>query len=260
MPSTAFCRTLKPGMAGGDVIAHKRAISHALPKTYPWYDFTPVYGPAFQAAVKEFQRQHAIPQTGVIGQTTHAALEKAKQKNHPNLSAFDSLAVSLARTYCVAHSKTPEQLVREAVVACGMYWYQQRAHIAYSQTRPFALVHPPSYPSRWDCSGFVTACHYAGGAPDPNGRNYDGQGYTGTLKNHGERVSTIDELAPADLIFYGYSSGRPGFNRGDPTHVALYVGDRMVVSMGHYPMSYYRFDYRTDINHYRHYTITGGAL
>ena len=33
------------------------------------------------------------------------------------------------------------------------------------------------------CSGFVTICFYEAGAPDPNGLDYSGLGYTGTLRS-----------------------------------------------------------------------------
>lgn len=41
---------------------------------------------------------------------------------------------------------------------------------------------------RSDCSQFVTKCFYHAGVPDPNGAGYGG-GWTGTLGEHGTRVS-----------------------------------------------------------------------
>lgn len=259
-PNVAFCRPLVPGLTGDDVVAHKRAISRWDPAVYPWTQFTPFYGPHFKTAVEEFQRRNAseITQaTGRIGKTTHEVLER-KHRRDSGEWAFDTLAISLAKGFCDDYVKTPEEKVREAILAAGFYWYSHRAQIAYSQYRPYALGKPPWVPSRWDCSGFVTVCHYAGGAPDPNGRGYDQQGYTGTLMTRGARVGSISSLEPGDLIFYGFSASRPGFNAGDPTHVALYVGVRdgapMVLSHGSYPMKYLHFDYRR-INHLRHYPM-----
>ena len=77
--------------------------------------------------------------------------------------------------------------------------------------------------------------------------------------DHGTRVTSINGLHIGDLIFYGHSRGRPGFSAGDPTHVAGYVGyvdgKASVLSMGHYPMSLYPWNYRSDINHLRHYDV-----
>jgi cell wall-associated NlpC family hydrolase len=254
----AFCRTLKPGSKGGDVVAHKRAISRALPKAYQWTQFTDYYGPAFQTAVKAYQRSRSIPQTGVIGTTTHNSLEKAHKKGSTEW-AFDSLAIKFAKDFCTEFTTTPEMRVRQAMVAAGFFWYQHRATIAYSQYRPMQLGKPPWVPSRMDCSGFYTACSYAGGAKDPNGRNFDHQGYTGTLMGRGVRVASVDSLEIGDAIFYGYTTNpSPAFPYGSPTHVAMYVGkingEHSVLSMGHYPMGLYRYNYRT-VNNYHHYTV-----
>lgn len=261
-PTVAFCRGLKQGMTGADVTAHKRAISRWDPTVYPWTDFTDFYGPAFTQAVQTFQTRNRsqIPKaTGNIGETTHNVLSHKHRKGSKTEWAFDTPAIELAKDFCTEYVKTPEQRAREAIVAAGLFWYSHRGQIAYSQWRPYALGKPPWVPSRWDCSGFVTVCHYAGGAADPNGRGYDGQGYTGTLADHGSRVNDVSNLKPGDLIFYGYSSGNgPAFPVGSPTHVALYAGylngSHMVLSMGSYPMGFYRFDYR-GVNQFRTYRV-----
>lgn len=257
-PNVAFCRPLKRGLRGKDVTAHKRAISHAVPGMYPWKgsNFTDYFGGELEKAVKAFQQQKGLKVDGSIGSVTHEALERTPTKNKPDEWAFDSVAVNLADIFCQEYLK---KTVREAVVAAGFFWYEHRLLIAYKQLRPYPIIKPPDVPSWLDCSSFYTVCCYAGGAPDPNGRGYDGQGYTGTLMNHGTRVASVANLQPGDAIFYGYSSGSgPAFRRGDPTHVALYVGlingVHSVISHGHYPMGLYRYDY-TRINHFRHYNI-----
>lgn len=257
MTEVAFCRTLHRGVRGADVVAHKRAVSRWNPHAYPWGRFTDFYGPHFDTAVRTFQRAHRIPATGAIGTRTHAALELAHAK--AGGPAFDALAVSLAKDFCHERAQTPEDRVREAIVAAGFYWYSHRSGIAYSQHRPIQMPLPPSVPTMWDCSGFVTACHRAGGAPDPNGRGYDGQGYTGTLMSHGVRVTSVRGMKPGDLVFYGRTlRASPAFPVGSPTHVALFVGVvhgvPSVLSMGHYPMSLYPHDYRS-VNHYRTYKV-----
>lgn len=257
-PNVAFCRPLKPGMRGADVIAHKRAISRNMPKVYPWYAFTNFYGPEFQKAVEAFQRKKGIPHGGAIGSTTHEALERSHNQAG-DAWAFDASAIKLAHDFCQEFSKTPEERVREGIVDAAYFWYAHRNSIAYSQARPFQLGKPGWVPSREDCSGFATACHFAGGAPDPNGRNFDHLGYTGTLMSTGTRVGGIHQLKPGDLIFYGYTTrGSGAFPVGSPTHVAVYVGSvsgtPSVISNGSYPMGLYDWNYRS-VNHLRHYKV-----
>ncbi len=260
MPDVAFCRSLKPGMRGDDVVAHKRAVSRVDPKAYPWRDFTPLYGQYFESAVRKIQRAHGITPSGRIGKPTHELLERLKRKGHPRQYAFGKYEQKMAQDFCDGFTQTPDEKVRDLIVAAGFYWYAHRGTIAYSQFRPMQLGKPPWVPSRWDCSGFVTACHYAGGAPDPNGRGYDHQGYTGTLMSTGRAVGALGQLDPGDFIFYGRTTNpSPAFPFGSPTHVALYVGKvngvESVLSHGHFPMALYRFDYRP-VNHFRHYDVT----
>ena len=66
-----------------------------------------------------------------------------------------------------------------------------------------------------DCSSSVTAYYWIAGAADPNGLDYNGLGYTGTLCQHGEEVDLAD-ARPGDLLFYG--SGAPW------SHVTIVVG------------------------------------
>lgn len=256
MPEVAFCRPLLRGAKGGDVIAHKRALSRWDSTVYPWHQFSPFFGEYMEKAVKEFQRHKNIQATGKIGERTHTELERAKrQRGKINEPAFDAYAIDLARDFCRAFVKTPEERKREAIVAAGFYWHENRMRISYSQYRPFQRGRPPWVPSRWDCSAFVTCCYEAGGAADPNGRGYDGLGYTGTLVSHGASIAQ-SALEPGDLVFYGSSWGKPGFPAGSPTHVALYVGwhfdQQMVLSLGSYPMGFYALKYR-GVNHYRSY-------
>jgi cell wall-associated NlpC family hydrolase len=225
---------------------------------YKWkgQNFTPFFGGELEQAVKAFQRQKGLKVDGIIGTATHEALERSHVANKPKLWAFDSVAINLADNFCGEYTK---QSVREAIVAAGFYWYDYRMRIAYRQIRPYPKIKPPTVPTWFDCSSYYTVCCYAGGAPDPNGRNYDGQGYTGTLISNGHRVGSVNDLEPGDAVFYGNSDGwGPAFSRGDPTHIAMYVGTvngtHSVLSMGHYPMGLYPYNYR-GVNHFRHYEI-----
>lgn len=247
MPEVAFCRDIKPGSRGEDVTAHKRAVSRANPSLYPWHAFSDFYGAEFKKAViSMFPRSD-----GIITLRQHNLLEKKHAKNKPSEWAFDAPAIKLASDYCKSYEKAH---VRDEIVEAGFYWYAHRYQIRYSQNRPAIMCKPPTIPAQWDCSMFFTNCHYAGGAPDPNRLGYKGIGYTGTLLAGGARCKQSD-LEPGDAIMYGATIvARPGFPVGSPTHVALYVGKGMVLSLGSYPMGYYKYDYR-GINCFVHYDI-----
>lgn len=253
-PNVRFARDITRGCKGKDVVGHKRALSRAAPARYPWHDFTEYAGDIFMRAFMDWKKSKNMNSLPRIGLTAHNVLERTHEKDSQEW-AFDAVAIELCKEYYDTHHAKPENSVREAGKSAAFFWYSHRGSIAYSQYRPFSLGKPPWVPSRWDCSAFATACHYAAGAPDPNGRNYDHQGYTGTLIEHGMRVATVGELKPLDLIFYGNARRTAGFSSGAPTHVAVYVGNGMVISHGHYPMSYYRYNYRSDINHFRHYKV-----
>jgi Putative peptidoglycan binding domain len=261
-PNVPFCRALHSGVRGGDVKAHKIAIHRADPKAYTVTKYTDYFGEYFENAVVKFQKRHGIQATGRIGRVTHEELERTHNAGSKTTWAFNDAAIHLAKTFCNEYTKTPDELRREAIVNAGYYWYGHRGQIGYSQSRPMQLGRPPWVPSRWDCSAFVTNCHYAGHAPDPNDRGYDHLGYTGTLLSTGRKVSHVTDLRIGDLVFYGFTThASPAFPLGSPTHVALYVGKvngvHSVLSMGSYPMRLLRFDYRS-VNQFRHYNVTPG--
>ena len=128
--------------------------------------------------------------------------------------------------------------------------------IDYSQTfsRPMKYPGPEHVPHYLDCSSSVTTIYEAAGFNDPNGLNYSGWGYTGTLVSHGRRVSRTN-IQPCDLVFYGNASPRPGFPAGSPTHVGM-VMDRKgaIFTFGSDPgPSFRRIDYRSDFHSVRRY-------
>ena len=84
-------------------------------------------------------------------------------------------------------------------------------------------IHPPHLPPLADCSGFATWVYYAAGMGDPNGAGFNGTGYTGTLWAHGS--SSGHQPKPGDLVFFGDPNKTSG-------HVAIYIGDGLVVSQG----------------------------
>lgn len=245
-PNVPFARKMRPGDSGRDVIAHKRAISRAFPELYPWpkRGFSLLYGDIFSNAVKGSCLVMGITPRRTIDLEYHEHLERRHKRRDETEWAFDQYAIKLAKDYFDAYNK---RTLRQQIVEAGFFWYKHRLTIKYDQFRPYQKCKPPQVPTMWDCSGFVTNCYYGGGASDPNGRDFDGAGYTGTLLSHGKKISVI-QLKPGDLILYGYSRGKPGFPVGSPTHVSLFVGEGRVLSLGSYPMGYYEYTYRSDLN------------
>jgi CHAP domain len=84
-------------------------------------------------------------------------------------------------------------------------------------------IWPIKWPVHADCSAFVTWLHFLSGCPDPNGLNYNHEGYTGTLLNHNQHVALfkknaqgveVEQIQPGDLVVYGPGEGE---------HVAIIV-------------------------------------
>ena len=117
--------------------------------------------------------------------------------------------------------------VRNEIVGWAKWGVANHAGFTYSEgpQRMSGIGHPGVLPVVCDCSAFVTLCYNWAGAPDPNGQNYDGQGYTGTLLSHGTPIS-VSQAIPGDVIVYGPGTG---------WHTALIVeagADPLTVSMG----------------------------
>ena len=95
----------------------------------------------------------------------------------------------------------------EKIVAAARWGIANEPRIHYGAVRPFPLAR--TLPLTTDCSGFVTLCYFLGGAPDPNGLGYSGEGWTGTLLRHLHETANPE---PADLVVFGAYPGH---------HVAL---------------------------------------
>lgn len=244
-----FTRILRQEMRGADVIAYKRALSRA--GYMQWGSFTDLYGENMARAVSKFRHIHGLGYSTSIGPKTHAALCIAYKKGSTSERAMDARAREILDAFHTAHTKSPERLKREAIVAEWHFLWTQRFNIPYRQSRPVPLVKPPDYPRfGTDCSGHIMLGYYVAGARNPNvfgGRvlPWNGQGYTGTIMAAGVECAYSD-LELADPIMYGHTLSPSGaFPYGSPTHVAGFIGGGRVSSNGSHPM-------REDIVHYRH--------
>lgn len=117
--------------------------------------------------------------------------------------------------------------VRSEIVKWAHWGVQEHSRFTYSEgpDRMEAIGNVGALPISSDCSAFVTICYNWAGAPDPNGLNYNHEGYTGTLVSHGAQIALSDVL-PGDVVIYGDGPG---------IHTALIVEngpDPLTVSMG----------------------------
>ena len=199
-----------------------------------------VYGAGVQADLALFLRRcdWRRKSTHNVDQETWAAL----------WGFGDARARDLARKAAV----TPQDAIRQKIRTWGEWYVQNRNQISYSQVRPY----PKSarLPLRTDCSGSATHILFMAGCKnDPNGRNYDGQGYTGTMYQRGTKVS-LGAVRPGDLVFYGNQGG------GVPSHVIIVIGpgDRAMTFGGWPPQfvnasTYWRYNLRTDVGARRYF-------
>jgi hypothetical protein len=206
-----------PSSDGPDVLAIKRALWRGGRWMGPASRFDDTYSQAFaqgsgpnvvESGVAGFQRQSRIePDSGQIGDETYQTLRYARIPDGlPNAGEplFDATAINLLEQ--AAKPKPPSS----SAIASAIADYCRRT-IAnepiwhYRQARPMTTLGvKPEAGGYSDCSEHATAAYFWAGAPDPNGRGFDGYGYTGTLVNN-PRVSSPYKVG--DLALYGASTG-----------------------------------------------------
>lgn len=187
--------------------------------------------------VKKFQAKQSLPQTGIYGPRTHAALT-------PFMSEYERYLFN--QTNELIHPT-----VRHRVLAAAWEGYLKRDQIHYtmgprrmSGVRDKILL--PNVPPYEDCSSFATWCYWVAGALDPNYFGFNGYGNTGSQFPHGKHVD-VAHARMADIAFYGWSNG-------EPEHEVIWAGNGMVVSNGSEGGPYYdKWNYRSDLVGIRSY-------
>lgn len=116
--------------------------------------------------------------------------------------------------------------VRSRIVSYANWGVTNEPSIHYAQIRPYPSS-TRGLPMHTDCSGFATLAYKDAGGPDPNGRGFDGFGFTGTILTACRHIPKAS-AKPGDLIVYGAYPG---------THVVILVqpgtvADPLVVSHG----------------------------
>lgn len=100
--------------------------------------------------------------------------------------------------------------LRAKIVAFWRWGIANEKQIHYAQERPMERVKAPKslmvLPRKMDCSEFFTDGYAFAGAPDPNGANYNGTGYTGSLIAHGHEIPK-GEAQPGDAVIFGPNPG-----------------------------------------------------
>jgi NlpC/P60 family/Putative peptidoglycan binding domain len=185
-------------------------------------------GPDVDELQKLLKPFHPGKPDGEYGPATAAAVERAKwalgypdpQCNDiagPKLIAFLSKQLPVPpefkKVQAVRRLEGQKSLLlRKQIVDNARWGIANEPKIHYRQSRPIdGLKEPRRLPLNTDCSGFSTLCYAWAGAPDPNGLNYSGAGFTGTLLQHMKRIPQ-NAVQPGDLVVWGAGSGH---------HVAL---------------------------------------
>jgi cell wall-associated NlpC family hydrolase len=103
--------------------------------------------------------------------------------------------------------------VRAKIVQLARWGIQNESRIHYQQLRPVdGMDRRKKLPLNTDCSGFSTLCYkWAGANDDPNGCNFAGSAYTGTMLTHCRHIPK-SAVQPGDLVVWGAYPGH---------HVAL---------------------------------------
>ena len=153
-------------------------------------------------------------------------------------------------------------IARDRTVQAAMLGYHHRDEIHYTQgdgrwngIDNHRIAKQGEFPHQADCSAYVTWCLWNGlHVPfklkdHVNGLDWKA-GWTGTLCEHGKRVSHINDVRRGDVVLYG--SGAP-FH-----HTAIIVdrkdGKPIVVSHGSEGGPYLLpYNYRSDVGQIRRY-------
>jgi hypothetical protein len=208
---------------GPDVLAVKRGIWRGGRWEGPASRFDESYSRGFALGVggnvietgfAGFQRQMRFAATGVMDDESYQGLRYAKiPAGLPNAgqALLDATAIALLEQAAEGGygGSIVVEDVRDAIADYCRRSIASEPKIHYRQERPIeAFGIPPEQGFTTDCSGHSTCAYFwakkATGVavPDPNGRNYDGYGYTGTLINNPEVLAPYQV---GDLGLYGPS-------------------------------------------------------
>lgn len=129
------------------------------------------------------------------------ALKKLRRKlKHLVIRWTDRIAVLRKRRD--AKRRDP---LRKKIIAWWEWAVAHEPEIHYLQSRPYPS-NPRQLPTSIDCSASTTLSYKAAGAEDPNGYDFNGYGFTGTIRSHLPQIK-IGDVKRGDPIVYGTGSG-----------------------------------------------------
>lgn len=194
---------------------------------------------------------------GVYGSLTAAACVEAKKRlKYAKVDQVPSCGQKLVDAL-EAHAPFPPPPLAAPRVR---YVAELRSALAHASNWDYRQIRPLPHPGHvgrivTDCSGGVTYLAECAKLPDPNGRRYDGLGYTGTLLDHCSQVHR-SALKPGDLVVFGAYPGHhvcavltvadevmlwSHGGQGDPRQISLSVEAAGQASRGHSTLTYLRF-------------------
>jgi cell wall-associated NlpC family hydrolase len=185
-----------PLMKGPDVASAQRLL---LENPYGRFDPGAVdgqFGPATAVATKHAKYALGYPAAEVnevFGPVLRAYLSNAQ----PLPADYEN------RRAAREHSQQGDALVRQKIVEYAAWGCSNEPQIHYAEVRPMNGLNAPEHlPLTTDCSGFATLAYKWAGGPDPNGRHFNGQGWTGDMINTGRHIAK-SALKPGDLVVFG---------------------------------------------------------
>lgn len=189
-----------PHLSGPDVKAAQQLLADN-----PYGNFQPGeidgdYGPATAAATKQAKWMLGYPQRvcdGDFGPKLEGYLE-----GKPLPAGYQARRAKRLKEAAGLSS------VRAKIVAVARWGIANEPSIHYQQLRPVdGLGQPHKLPLYTDCSGFATLCYkWAGSTVDPNGGNFGGGAYTGTMLQHCRHIP-LSAVQPGDLVVWGAYPG-----------------------------------------------------
>lgn len=194
-------RAKKVPMRGTDIVAIKRALSHA--KIMPWSRaFTPVAGWFFFVLLKKFQKKHGLKADGVYGPATHKALAKY----------FDAWGIKLYQSAKIGLKGAALKRQQFRAHCLFLYHMRDRIHYTMGPSRMSIIRRYLKFENVFsqgdlyeDCSSIGKGMFKWIDVPDPNGFGYNSPlGYTGTMTNTGRTISYGAPLKIADAFLTGY--------------------------------------------------------
>lgn len=201
-----------------------------------------------------FRRLGKTPAGKLVWTSTPYALAlRAKKKLAMTFTAADKpalshLAAKQGFDIRFVEGAAPKPTGRELVKSWMDWALANEGSYHYRQIRPIPVKAAAArkLPVCTDCSGTATITAFVGHFPDPNGNDFNGYGFTGTIRAHAKRIS----LAAAEIgdyivlgkgngshvvqVYKPHSTNPVVFSHGQENGPRLYTLDQQVRAHGSY--------------------------